>query len=76
MDGFSIGNAYKIHDHKPAKSVKAKSFKIYNKDQTRTLDACAKMYSYPKVERDLLMLVASLRRSPSAPELFCLYPEC
>lgn len=28
--------------------------------------------TYPRVERDLLILVASLRRSPSAPELFCL----
>lgn len=27
---------------------------------------------YPNVERDLLILVASFRRSPSAPELFCL----
>lgn len=32
-----------------------------------------KNQSHPNVERDLLMFVASFKRSPSAPELFCLY---
>lgn len=27
---------------------------------------------YPKVDNDLLMLAASFKRSPSAPEVFCL----
>ncbi len=27
---------------------------------------------YPSVERDLFIFAASLRRSPSAPEIFCL----
>lgn len=28
--------------------------------------------SYPRVDKDLLMFAASFKRSPSAPELFCL----
>ena len=31
-----------------------------------------RMLSYPRVDNDLLMLAASFKRSPSAPELFCL----
>jgi hypothetical protein len=27
---------------------------------------------YPRVDKDLLMFAASFKRSPSAPELFCL----
>lgn len=30
------------------------------------------MIGYPRVDSDLFMFAASLRRSPSAPELFCL----
>lgn len=36
--------------------------------------ALQKMYiNYPRVESDLFIFVASFRRSPSAPELFCLH---
>jgi hypothetical protein len=31
------------------------------------------IWAYPRVERDLLMLAASFKRSPSAPESFCLF---
>lgn len=31
------------------------------------------LHNYPRVDKDLLMFAASFRRSPSAPELFCLF---
>lgn len=70
MLGFSIGNINKVHDNKSA-SVEVRK-NDYNLQSESTAQKQGKEYTHPKVESDLLMFVASFRRSPSAPELFCL----
>jgi hypothetical protein len=36
------------------------------------VEYCQRTKGYPRVDNDLLMFAASFKRSPSAPELFCL----
>lgn len=71
-----IRHAHKIHYHKSAYKKKNQILVNYTQGRLRKLhNIDDQKKSYPNVERDLLMFVASFKRSPSAPELFCLYYE-